>query len=870
MTGDRVDHIVFTWSDRLLIGGSGLGPVASSLGPDALRMWNQRLAGGDIAVGQWFHGAPECVALGALTFGQTGGEGAVLRVLPARDPNGRISQVVHALVGAADTVDARLALGLHDWSGWITADAAGRTPPTLRPEHARDLRKLADAGLDVLPVRPDALRGLLAGVLAAPADAYTAEIAPDDYGLVAGLVARLDGTAGDLPWTVMLGADVTRAAVRPRVLALASPEARRGRTLLTTAPPADPRFARAAGLLADLGAGALTRPAAPLSDPELLLDWVEAEHQRASTVLTLVDRALDGTLDEPGRRHLNGPAGQERLRAETRLVPIAVLADRLARWAAHPPRGLDEAGRTLSRIGALRYLADAEQDREAAKRLLTAAGALGVGQEAADVLAQWRAGQAEITPTHEHGAIFFALRFGLDLSADPTIGALLPGMTPVRLLRWSAELAAADDTRAARHFLATAHAGAARSRRRRGDADVRELLRETEAFHDTIARIVLAEDLAGDAETALYRQVFELGYGVPEQELRTVLADLPADGTRTEFRPWHALADLLGGGKEVVDVACHAAACGARTADLQTMLETLPTAGLIRAAQARPDEGIFVSAVLWVLDAREYTPDERTASRRVLLSSRFLIDPVERTWPAAAARCSAYGILLGVAYRVADGDGRAAGLTAAEAEELLALDGPEPFLFALLQAAGEDAVVPVLLALARRSGAELGLPAATVDAALRTPHHKAVEIRTERVPAPATPRWAKEEPSQAPLPPAPFRSEAQAASHGGGQGNGQNGGSQDKPAEPAEPVGRAAGFAAWLGAQDRRLLLGGGAIVLVLLILVLLLAFTGGSGEKPKPGPTVYVTKTVSPSPSDEVKPDGQKKHQQNNDGNGP
>ncbi|POM27806.1 hypothetical protein BTM25_22280 [Actinomadura rubteroloni] len=868
MTGDRVDHIVFTWSDRLLVGGSGLGPVASSLGPDALRVWNQRLAGGDIAVGQWFHGAPECVALGALTFGQTGGEGAVLRVLPARDPNGRISQVVHALVGAADTVDARLALGLHDWTGWITADAAGRTPPTLRPEHGRDLRKLADAGLDALPVRPDALRGLLAGVLAAPADAYAAEIAPDDYGLVAALVTRLDGTAGDLPWTVMLGADVTRAAVRPRVLALASPEARRGRTLLTTAPPADSRFARAAGLLSDLGAVALTRPAAPLSDPELLLDWVEAEHQRASTVLTLVDRALDGTLDEPGRRHLNGPAGQERLRAETRLVPVAVLADRLARWAAHPPHGLEEAARTLRRVGALRYLADAEQDREAAKRLLTAAGAMGVaGREAADILAEWRAGQAGVTPTHEYGAIFFALRFGLDLAGDPTIGGLLPGMTAVRLLRWSAELAAADDTRAARHFLATAHAGAARSRRRRGDADVRELLRETEAFHDTIARIVQVEDLSGDAETALYRQVFELGYGVPEQELRTVLADLPADGTRTEFRPWLALADLLGGGTEVVDVACHAAARGARSAVLQAMLEPLPTPGLLQAARQRPDEMTLVTAVLWVVGAREATPEERTANRRVLLAARFLIDPVERTWPTAADRCAAYGILLGVAYRVADGDGRATGLTAAEAKELLALDGPEPFLFALLQAAGEDAVVPVLLALARRSGTELGLPAPTVDAALRTPHHRTVEIRTERGPAPQAPRWAKEEPPKAPLPPAPFRTETQGAGHSAGQGNG-SGGSQDKP---AEPEGRGAGFAAWLGAQDRRLLLGGGAVVLVLLVLVLLLAFTGGSGEKPKPGPTVYVTKTVSPSPSDDVKPDKQKRQQnENNDGNGP
>ncbi|MEV4004404.1 hypothetical protein, partial [Actinomadura sp. NPDC049753] len=60
----RVDQIVFAWSDRLLAGGRGLGPVATSLGTDGLRVWNERLAGGDVAVGQWLSGAAECAALG--------------------------------------------------------------------------------------------------------------------------------------------------------------------------------------------------------------------------------------------------------------------------------------------------------------------------------------------------------------------------------------------------------------------------------------------------------------------------------------------------------------------------------------------------------------------------------------------------------------------------------------------------------------------------------------------------------------------------------------------------------------------------------------------------------------------------------------
>ncbi|WP_329089578.1 hypothetical protein OG979_35520 [Actinomadura citrea] len=728
----RVDQIVFAWSDRLLAGGRGLGPVATSLGTDGLRVWNERLAGGDVAVGQWLSGAAECAALGALRFGRQGEHGAALRLVPARDPNGRPSQLVHALVGPASVVNAALVLGLHRWPEWSTPDRLDATPSDLEALDATALWAHAEAGLDEASARRDALVGLLAGVLAAPCDPYLAEISPDDVGLVAGLVRRLDGVAGEAPLTMLLGAQVTRPELRPRLLAVGLPDARNGRTSLTTTGGADPGVARVAELLADLPPTSLTRPRAPLRTTAALADWVEAEHQRATGVLDLVDRAIAGTLDEPERRYLNGPDGQERLRAELRNADMAQLTDRLLRWTkANPPR-LSEVARTLRQVAADRYLTDAGEDRDTADRLLQAARRMDLtAAEARRVLANWYSGLPKVTSADQYSAVYFALGAGIDPASDETFARLLPGMKAASLLEWSRVLAPSDHVKAAQHFMRAAHRQWSRGDRR-GDEGVRALMRETEMFHETIHDIVSRCGLRAEDENDLYRTVLHLAYGDPVTDLAPVLGALPADAEATEFRPWVALADVFGGDRaHVFQLAAQARRRKAPPTVLRDMLGVLSSTDLIQGMAEQTGQPGLLEPVCHVLGKRPRTPAEQRATCDAALAGRFLAGLVEGAWPdEPEIRFKAYSFLLQAVYQAGDrADG--GGLTRAEVDELVRAGGTGPFLLAVVAHAAQDAVVPALLHAAHRHAADLGLPSEIAESALRGPH-RAAEARTAR------------------------------------------------------------------------------------------------------------------------------------------
>ncbi|MES9539459.1 hypothetical protein [Actinomadura sp. NPDC000600] len=733
---DRVDQIVFAWSDRLLAGGRGLGPVATSLDADGLRVWNERLAGGDVAVGQWLSGLAECAALGALRFGRRGEHGAALRLVPARDPNGRPSQLVHALVGPASVVNAALVLGLHRWPGWSTPERLDGTPSDLEPLDATALRTHARAGLDEPAAPRDALAGLLAGVLAAPCDSYLADISPDDVGLAAGLVRRLDGVAGTTPLTMLLGAQVTRPELRPRLLAVGLPDARNGRTPLTTAGGAEPGAARVAGLLADLPPGSLTRPRAPLTTAAALADWVEAEHQRATGVLELVDRAIAGKLDERARHYLNGPDAQEQLRAHLRNAGMEWLTERLLRWTEANPHGLTEAARTLRQVAAARYLAEAGKDREAAEQLLQAARRMGLtAPEAGRVLANWYAGLPEATSADRYSAVYFAVDAGIDPASDDTFARLLPGMKAADLLGWSRVLAPSEHVSAALHFLRTAHRQWSRGDRR-GDEDVRALMRETEMFHETIHEIVSRCGLRPEDENELYRNVLHLAYGHPVTDLAPVLGALPADAEATQFRPWAALAEVLAGDRaHVFQLVAQARRRKAPAPVLEDMLGVMSSADLVRGLAEQSGQPSLLGAVGQVLRKRAATPAEQRAIREAALAERFLAGLVEEAWPdEPGTRFDAYSYLLKAVYQAGDrADG--GGLTRAEVDELVRDGGTGPFLLAVVAHAARDAVVPALLHAAHRHAADLGLPSETVEFALRGPH-RAAEARTAaRTPA---------------------------------------------------------------------------------------------------------------------------------------
>ncbi|MFI0354477.1 hypothetical protein [Actinomadura sp. 9N407] len=866
----RVDQIVFVWSDRLLIGGSGLGPVATSLDPDGLRGWNERLVGGDVAVGQWHQGGAECVALGALRLGRRGDQGAVLRLLPARDPNGRVSQMVHALVGPAEAVDARLALGLHRWPKWITPELLPGLPASLPVLDAAELWAEAGPGLDALAVRREPLAGLLAGAIAAPADRYLADISPADLDLVAGLVRRLDGVAGKEPWTMMLGAEVTRAEARPRLLVLARDDARRDRTPLTTEAAGDPRLDRAAGLLADLRPESLTPPRSPLADPAALLDWAETEHQRASTVLDLIDRALAGTLDEDAHRHLDGPSGQERLRAELRHADVAALTERLHRWAAAPPQGLANAGRTLRGIAAERYLAHAGEVSEAPDHLAQAARRLGTPpDEAARVLVDWFAGLSEVTSTHRYAAVYFALWFDVDLTTDATIRSVLAGMPPADVLRWVAQLAPAGRTGAARHFVDVAFDRWRRARDQAGDERVRALLAETGMFHETIHLLVTAGDAMADEETQLYRTVLYLAYGAPIGDVGPVLAAMPVDAAATEFRPWLAVAAVVQERALVFQIAAHAFGLNAPSAVMEELLDRFSSTDLITGLADRPGQPGLLQTVCNLLNSRPPGIAERSANHAVLIAHHFLSEMVESAWGAVPERrFIAYTILLRAAYGQGDrAAGNGAGLTVPQVRELLALGGPPSFVWAVLDAASEEAVLPVLLDEQHRRSAAAGLSSGAAERALRVPHHRAVEVKRAEAPRPlpAVPQQDRSGLASAPTGTPPS---LQYSLPGGGL-VGSNGGTHpgdqpDRfPSDEKEPVpddrNRALAFVADL---DRNVLISVGIVGLAVALLACYLIFSGGSEDDP-PGegavvPTVTVTVPAAPpTKTDRATPTG-------------
>ncbi|RFS82254.1 hypothetical protein D0T12_28895 [Actinomadura spongiicola] len=831
---DRVDHIVFAWSERLLVGGNGLGPVATSLDRDALRLWTDRLVGGDAAVGQWHHGAPECVALGALRLGQ---HGVALRLLPARDANGRVSQLVHALIGPAATVDARLALGLHAWPGWVTSDDMPGLPDSLSPWDAAELREFARTALDAFPVRHEPLAGLLAGVLAAPTDRYLADIAPGDLDLVAGLVRRLGGVAGDEPWTMMLGATVTRPELRPRLLVSKLDDARRDRVRLTTAPTGDARLDRGAMLLAALPDAA--PPPAPLPTPAALLDWVESEHQRATKVLDLIDRAIAGTLDDDARRHLDGPSGQDRMRAELRHVGAAEFADRLRRWAAGPPRGLGNAARTLRVLAAERYLAEARESRDVAEQLADAARRMDITVvEASRVLANWFGGLTTVTPWHQYEAVYFALWFGVEVTADPTVGKALHGIPVDDLLRWAASMAAEGQTDAALHFMRAAYDRWRRSTDRAGNERVRALLRETGTFHETIHRLVAAGDATAEEETHLYRIVLHLAYGAPIVDMKAVLGALPMDAALTEYRPWTAVGAVVERRDLVFQVAAHAYNRNAPPVVLEELLRRFSSADLILGLAARPGQPGLLVSVCALLQARDHDADARRANRRALLENGFLIDLVESAWQAAPdRRLAAYGNFIGSAYLVGDRatqDG--AGLSVADVQELLALGGPPLFGLAVLAAAGADAVLPVLVGETQRHAVGLGLPEDLVRRITRGPHFRPPQV--EPVPEPA--------PAPSPQDPIPQGGPKRPPSFGGNDAaDGRSG--EDHRHQTGEDGSKE--LAAGLG-LNRNALISGGVLALVLALIISILLVRGDSDDDPPRRVTPTVTVTVTKPPT--------------------
>jgi len=230
-----VDQILISWSDRTLTEGRGVGPTGSSIGSkEELAGWERRLLAADWAAAEVGAGAPGP----ALVYLRFGDEAAVLHKEPVADPHGRPgSTLAHALVGHVSVLDARVALGLHEWPGWAWEDTA--RPGSLGGLDRLDgyeLRRIAGNGYQNLDasareLEPDLLAALFATLLSDPAGRFSfypadqASGGPAGDGTVAARllcgVLRVLGDATGQAWTFSTcEAEEPAAATRPRLVFL--------------------------------------------------------------------------------------------------------------------------------------------------------------------------------------------------------------------------------------------------------------------------------------------------------------------------------------------------------------------------------------------------------------------------------------------------------------------------------------------------------------------------------------------------------------------------------------------------------------------------------------------------------------------------
>jgi len=219
-----LDQILFCWAERTLTGSSGVGPVLSSLQSETeLAQWEHRLLAADWAAAA-VAGSATVPALVYLRFAD---QAVVMRKETVTDPHGRGgSPLTHALIGHESVLDAWIALGLHDWTGWIRKDDV---PAGLGLLDGAQLRVAADAGYRTLRDRAQRLNhqllaALLGTFLSDPSGRFS--VYPPDEPTTAVPTAELMcgildvlGETGGQPWTFSTGEEEEPAtASRPRVV----------------------------------------------------------------------------------------------------------------------------------------------------------------------------------------------------------------------------------------------------------------------------------------------------------------------------------------------------------------------------------------------------------------------------------------------------------------------------------------------------------------------------------------------------------------------------------------------------------------------------------------------------------------------------
>jgi hypothetical protein len=348
-----VHQILFGWAERDSAGNAGVRPVAHS-GAPSLDRWTGRLPNVWAAKDDADDPAETRAGLVHLVFED---EAAVLRKLPARNAHGRAgATLTHALVGDPHLIDAALALGLHDWSGWLEREPQG-PDARLLPLDIEELREAAGPGLGglraaVRDIPRDQLIAAVAQVLGAPGADFTFITRPEYALPMMTAVHDIVGPVPGRPWTFAGRETTDVGGHQPRVVFLAAkPPAsyyvnQRLRVEPAVAPPDADGTGFAAQLVElylDAGHAAVhrVRPSAGVATADDVTEW-----RRSVPVVDgrIVDSGLpldllldDDLLYRAANRGIVGAAAA-RLARELREQPADLLIDVVGRWGDNESR----------------------------------------------------------------------------------------------------------------------------------------------------------------------------------------------------------------------------------------------------------------------------------------------------------------------------------------------------------------------------------------------------------------------------------------------------------------------------------------------------------------------------------------------------
>lgn len=359
------DLLVYRSTERSLLGGSGVGPVSTSLDDEQLRRWDGRL---DSLL--W---AAEGSTRDGFLYTRHADTAAMLRKRPVRDRNGRVgSSLTHALIGPADWLDPPLALALcrSDWAGWLPPYGADGSKERLQRVPLGELRKHLKGTGDTLAAEArEAPVGLLVPLAAAVLDAPGEPVTVVDSPLPPEVVLwALHGVLGPLTageWTFATRENSDSGPGLPRFVfvdgadrgSLYAPSDRRsvraadagtaetpGGQQPAEAASADGGTRELAAQLVELhrrrGSEGLERllPTHRLSTAGEVASWQQA-HQMAPGVLAdvrmLLEDALAGRLEPAARTYLAGAAVLPRIEVQLRQTDDVTLAGLVRAWAPH-------------------------------------------------------------------------------------------------------------------------------------------------------------------------------------------------------------------------------------------------------------------------------------------------------------------------------------------------------------------------------------------------------------------------------------------------------------------------------------------------------------------------------------------------------